>query len=487
MKNLLLVSLLLILCSCSPERVDGPNVSETTNGYVAITAVDTTNTLIHDGTVIAVPGNYNSLEDEESLQVKGTLTNGVCTLSLPENKTYAILISDTINKVYSYYDSLVTNVKKVVSLSDTLYRPGSLHIRSNLLKPGSKSSIIGTPFNASTLNDTVLEYPSLPAGKYKELTLYEDVDSEENIVATTVSIFSNALTTIDTNITKAAFQTVLGDGTFNSVTQATIDNNNNTWIGTSTGGVFHFDNKKWKKYAIGYSNPAVTHSASGPNGEFLIATNQGIFAFENEQFIIQDVNGETFNPHCKGITITHKETYFLFKDSLLIKQGENWQIVKGSFTDANALLVSSTGTIWIGTEGEGLFSLKATDTTQFLHSNSALLSDSINFIVEGKDEIWIGTNGGLNAIDESNNWQSYSKESHNKILHNDIIAGHFSSDTIWFISGNLYLIGFDGEIWTTLWGVELFGQAFYMTSISSGSDGELWIGSNGGGVLRLPF
>lgn len=63
---------------------------------------------------------------------------------------------------------------------------------------------------------------------------------------------------------------------------------------------------------------------------------------------------------------------------------------------------SSDGLIWVGTEGKGIFVLKNDTVINQINASQGLLSDFICFIkVTKKDEIWIGTNKGLNKYNLS--------------------------------------------------------------------------------------
>jgi ligand-binding sensor domain-containing protein len=58
---------------------------------------------------------------------------------------------------------------------------------------------------------------------------------------------------------------------------------------------------------------------------------------------------------------------------------------------------SPNGLIWVGTEGKGLYIFKNDSLIKHIDESKGLLSDFVCFVkTENDQEIWIGTNNGLN-------------------------------------------------------------------------------------------
>lgn len=177
----------------------------------------------------------------------------------------------------------------------------------------------------------------------------------------------------------------------NSVKTLCEDKFGQFWIGTFGGGLNKFDSKS-EKFTHFRLDPKKDYSLSSdfildiePLGSgFLIGTNGGgleLFKPESGRFI--------------NFFSEYSEKY------------KNVQIVKDIFTD-------SKGTIWIATDGQGLFKIKPNNDivnpgysiSRFLYSNkvkSSLASNAIYKIFEDRQQnIWIGTAwNGISVIEHS--------------------------------------------------------------------------------------
>ncbi|MCV9388955.1 two-component regulator propeller domain-containing protein [Reichenbachiella ulvae] len=152
------------------------------------------------------------------------------------------------------------------------------------------------------------------------------------------------------------------------------------------------------------------------------------------------------------------------------------------------------GTLWVGTEGDGLFHLDGSLAVieSYNTSNGLLASDKIWSLTQDADNnIWIGTDGmGLFLLNQEGKLTNYQKDDQNqRSLSSNVIRCMFRDR--------------QGDIWlgTYLGGVNYFNKknnlfAHYrnsscdettlshnvVLSFTENEDGKIWVGTDGGGL-----
>jgi len=153
--------------------------------------------------------------------------------------------------------------------------------------------------------------------------------------------------------------------TDNVVNQIFRDKENNIWLGTDGSGIFKFNSKSYVTYdeSQGLLNSIVMSIIGGPEpNEIWLGTYDGIFVHKNNKItrlIIPSDNEDT------------KRINFLFKDS--------------------------SGNIWVGTVGGGLWIYKNRTFKRIDRGNQSLACNSI--LEDRHKNIWISTNFGCFILD----------------------------------------------------------------------------------------
>ena len=157
---------------------------------------------------------------------------------------------------------------------------------------------------------------------------------------------------------------------FQLVTAMDIDKFNNLWIGTLEGLIYYEIDTKAMSYLTKMNGLA-----------------------DNEiSEVYCDSKGDVW-VGCKGKGLT------LIRDTNFIN------IDLGGEITPNSIREDKNGNIWIGTDGQGLFISKNAETiTESFTVEDGLLANLINLIeVDDENNIWIGTNKGLNKFDRQTN------------------------------------------------------------------------------------
>ena len=197
------------------------------------------------------------------------------------------------------------------------------------------------------------------------------------------------------------------------------DKNNNIWIGTADQGVLMYNIKKKKFVAqpginsyIPYAtiSMGITALEIGAEGHLWIGTLEGLVEYDI-------ISGKYIATHTQAAGLAGNSITALFSDS----EGDLWigsdkkkgltLLHKGEFSINSqindvvptCITEDKNGRIWIGTELKGAIVL---DKNNVIHygAEEGLLSNLVNTIVCDEDNnIYIGTNRGLNVIDQFRN------------------------------------------------------------------------------------
>jgi len=142
------------------------------------------------------------------------------------------------------------------------------------------------------------------------------------------------------------------------------DHNDQLWVG-SQNGLGHFDGQKWTLLTAhdGLSGNSVRAITEDNNGGLWVGTeNQGLDLYQNGKFTV-------------------------------------YRAGQGSLPgdDISCLCAASDGTLWVGTFAHGLARFEGGKWESF-STHNGLVSDSISYIIENGDMLWIGSNFGLMRI-----------------------------------------------------------------------------------------
>jgi len=162
------------------------------------------------------------------------------------------------------------------------------------------------------------------------------------------------------------------------VTALEVDLENNIWIGTHDGLIFH--------------------SINGENATQRISQINGL-AGNSITCLFCDMEGKLWvGSSGNGLT--------LIQDAIFTRID-----IGGNFTPMS-ICEDRLGIVWIGTDGYGLLKCEDREITGHSRSNQGLLSDYITLVdVDEQNNLWIGSNRGLNKlIRDENKFFTYTKK-----------------------------------------------------------------------------
>lgn len=146
------------------------------------------------------------------------------------------------------------------------------------------------------------------------------------------------------------------------VTAMEIDGKNNLWVGTTDGLIYYDIDQRQVQYLT------QVHGLAGTDISALYADAGGTLWIGSKGRGITTIRGDSVAP----LNLEYNFTPNCFSES-------------------------SDGWIWVGTEGQGIFAIEGRQVVRQLSVRDGLLANLINLVVVGeKDQLFIGTNKGLN-------------------------------------------------------------------------------------------
>ncbi|MBP8975598.1 MAG: hypothetical protein KBG83_02675, partial [Bacteroidetes bacterium] len=262
------------------------------------------------------------------------------------------------------------------------------------------------------------------------------------------------------------------------------DNKGRLWIGTQKGldlYVYTADAPEKGKFIHHQNNPNFENSiSSGTIYTLLIDDQYNLWVgIENGGLNVLNLNTYKegmndfihfkFDPN-KLNSLNNNSIYYLFQD-----------IQKN---------------IWIGTNGGGVNIINSATNkfrhiTSELNSKNTLSNKQVNTFLEEGDDLWIGTEGGLNRYNRKTGiFKHY--------IHNPRDQRSIGANSVWAIckdrQGNLWIGTWGGGLNKFNYGTETFTHYYHnpddstsigsnnMFSIYEDREGNLWIGTMGGGL-----
>lgn len=201
------------------------------------------------------------------------------------------------------------------------------------------------------------------------------------------------------------------------------DKNNDIWIGTKNEGIYHYfkqrnkieyiprlnfllnqcqgliwameidkDNNLW----IGTIDGLLYYEIDN-NGLARLTTEHGLAGTDISSIYCDSKNRVWVGSKGKGLTRIDDTVFTVIKEI-------------GRITPT-AIVEDSEGIIWIGSEGQGIYQLLTNDSINRYKVNNGLLANLITSLnIDDQDNLWIGSNKGLNKYDKKENkFYSYTE------------------------------------------------------------------------------
>jgi len=146
-----------------------------------------------------------------------------------------------------------------------------------------------------------------------------------------------------------------------------------------------------------------------------------------------------------------------------------------------SLYIDNLNRIWIGTFGQGLWLLDGKKLIQ-LTEKDGLINDNILSISGRKDEIWIGTLGGISMLNFNNKgavFNNFGTES--GLKSNYVYSVYAKENNVWFGTDGSGLIKYENGLFKTVVDTGIFATVYSVT----GSGDEIWFSGRNGSLNQL--
>ena len=261
------------------------------------------------------------------------------------------------------------------------------------------------------------------------------------------------------------------------------------WAGTNGGGLARLENGKFTAYTMqqGLSNDVVLCLFKDREDNLWIGTDGGgLNRLKRREFLTYTVNDGLSHNRATSIYQSRDGSVWIgtaggglnrFQDGKF----KNYTTQDGLSSNlVRSLLEDEQGNLWIGTDGAGLNVLRNGRFSTYSHKDG-LSNDVVLSLAQGANgDLWIGTADGLCRMGRGSS-------------HPARLPGEFEHAVIMAL-----LRSRDGSLWISAIGhglVRLDGGEFrsfaaglaeeFVTSLYEDSGGNIWAGTNGGGLCRV--
>ncbi len=200
------------------------------------------------------------------------------------------------------------------------------------------------------------------------------------------------------------------------------DKNGTIWAGTWGGGVMEFkprSNRFEMNYRINsfMNQLLITALSIDLDNNMWVGTTDGLVYYE--------IDNQLSNRLTQSNGLAGNEITTVYTDAKNVvwvgARGKGITKIKGDKIEAinlnqkitaTSVIEDSKGNLWIGTEGKGVVIYNRDTIVQKYSAANGLLSDYVSLLnIDEEDNIWIGTNKGLNKYDvKANKFYSYSEK-----------------------------------------------------------------------------
>ncbi len=282
--------------------------------------------------------------------------------------------------------------------------------------------------------------------------------------------------------------TVKNGLTGNFITAIAEDKNHYLWVGTNRGVSMYDNFENFSSYTAkdGLSSSYISALAPAATGGMWVGTQRGLDRIQGESvshfnvpadFPAMNIHSLYLDPSDNSLWIGIRETGLIrLRKGRLQRIGAKLK----NLTDIRAVLRDREGTLWIGSNGGGLFILSKTGKFSTLSEKEGLSNPSVRTLMEDREgSIWIGTRGGLFQLKDDKFTLLNSRNGLPVDSVRSLLPG--KNGEIWIGTVGGGLSSYKNGKFTTSKNLE----ARYIWSLANGNDDSLWIGTYGEGLYRL--
>lgn len=198
----------------------------------------------------------------------------------------------------------------------------------------------------------------------------------------------------------------------NDIRYLDSDDNGNMWIGTWGGGVSFYNIEKGKM-VFPFSLNNVIYQAGMGNVTAMLTRNNKVYIGTYDGLIYFDQNSNVFQRLSQSNSLAGNDISALYLDKenniWVGSRGKGISLLKGMNIERvlDTLLFTPTSfyqdskkTIWVGTEGLGVIKINNNKFSNEITTENGLFTNLISSIIgDDEDNIYIGTNNGINYIE----------------------------------------------------------------------------------------
>jgi ligand-binding sensor domain-containing protein len=266
----------------------------------------------------------------------------------------------------------------------------------------------------------------------------------------------------------------------------------NYWFGTNGNGIIRYDGQTLETMTIDGVNPnmRVIEIVDDKAGNLWFGTSDGLIKYDGEKFatfsknegllgndeeiwgLIVDKSGLVWVGGYGGVFHFDGERFIPFSlpDSIV----ENRQYML-SHQLVFKMIEDKSGTIWLATDGNGIFKYNKGEFTHLTIKNGLTDNNTADILEDRQGNIWIGTFYGGTSKFDGTTFTNFTKDSMIK----GVETGGLYEDSkgnIWFTAENVGVYKYNGTnftLYTTKNGL----TSNVVLSIFEDSKGQLWFGT----------
>jgi ligand-binding sensor domain-containing protein len=272
-----------------------------------------------------------------------------------------------------------------------------------------------------------------------------------------------------------------------NVYSVTIDESNNLWIGTDKG-IALYDGQGWSVYSV---QANFTFAILADKNETWLGTDAGLFRLKDGSSL--QYNRSQGNLPSDLVRVILKDTqgniWAGTDKGLGIFNGRAWVILSKANSPIpsdviNTLAMGKDGRIWVGTDG-GAAVFQGGRWTLYRSKNSGLSSDYVHAIAldEASGDVWFGTSGGLSRLNEKrlfSKWFTFTPDN-SKLLSYNVYALTLDQNRRLWIGTDRGLNYLDNKgRWDSYAPAQGRSGADSISGMAIDKDGNLWLRTSGG-------
>ncbi len=191
------------------------------------------------------------------------------------------------------------------------------------------------------------------------------------------------------------------------LTAVAVDSSKNVWLGSAANGLYVYRQGKLSKISWSDRLSTINDLAFDNDQQLWIATIDGLLQYDpvsREQTIYNTRNG-LYHNNIKSLLTGPEKTVWLGPQRSGVMQiaagkplAKDWHPVLNRST-VLCMATDRSGVIWMGTEGNGLFSYDGRSVHHYTTESGLLSNYCYTFTLDHRGKLWIGQQNGLTVYD----------------------------------------------------------------------------------------